>query len=186
MGQDDLLIEWQTEVFYSGIIASTSNEISSRCFMNDYAIMSIFTPLVKNQLGCNQLAFEISYTMLTWNHCVDSTRVKFKAGEVLCHVNPQCMLSLVSLKTTSVCLVFSQCQGHTIQPYWILPSLHTCGPPPCLLGLPLVVIITALPWSMLCLTLQDQVCSLDYPGLKDVISLKLGQQQCFFLHSKKN
>lgn len=55
-----------------------------------------------------------------------------------------------------------------IQPYWILRSLHTCGPPLCLLGLPLADTITALPWSMLCLSLQDQVCSLDCPGLKDV------------------
>lgn len=28
MAQDDLLTEWQTEVLYSGIIASTTNEIS--------------------------------------------------------------------------------------------------------------------------------------------------------------
>lgn len=44
---DDLLTEWQTGLFYSGIIASTSNEVSSRCFVNDHAIRSIFIPFVK-------------------------------------------------------------------------------------------------------------------------------------------
>lgn len=65
LAQDDLLTEWQTEVLYSGIIASTTNEISSRYFVNNHAIRSIFIPLVKIQVGCNQLSFEISYTMLT-------------------------------------------------------------------------------------------------------------------------
>lgn len=79
---------------------------------------------------------------------------------------------------------FLQCQEHMTQPYWILPSLHTCGPPLCLLGLPLVDTITALPWSMPCLTLQDQVCSLDCPGLKDGTIPKLGQKQGVFAQHK--
>lgn len=75
MAQDDLLTELQTKVFYSGIIASTSGEISSGCFLNDHAVRSIFIPLVKIQVGCNELAFEISYTLLTCSHCVDSMGV---------------------------------------------------------------------------------------------------------------
>jgi len=75
MAWGDLLTEWQTGVFDSDIIASISNEISSRCFVTDHAIRSIVILMVNIQVGFNQLAFEISYTMLTWSHCVDSTRV---------------------------------------------------------------------------------------------------------------
>lgn len=75
MAQGDLLMEWQTGVVYSDTITSISNEISSRCFVNDDAIGSIFIPLVKICVGCNQLTSEVSYAVLTWSHCVDSTRV---------------------------------------------------------------------------------------------------------------
>lgn len=75
MAQTDLLMEWQTGVLYSGTITSMSNEISSGCFVNDHAIRSIFIPLVKTCVSCNQLTFEVSYAILTWSHWVDSTRV---------------------------------------------------------------------------------------------------------------
>lgn len=75
MAQGDLLIEWQTGVVCSGTITSMSNEISSRCFVNDHAIRSVFIPLVKICVGCNQLTFEVSYAMLTWSHWIDSTRI---------------------------------------------------------------------------------------------------------------
>lgn len=75
MAQGDLLMEWQTGAVYPGAITSMSNEISSRCFVKDHAIRSIFIPLVEICVSCNQLTFEVSYTMLTWCHWVDSTRV---------------------------------------------------------------------------------------------------------------
>lgn len=62
-------------MFYCSIIASVNNEVFSKYFVNSQAITSVFIPFFLIQVGCNQLAFEIGYTTLTWSCCMDSTKV---------------------------------------------------------------------------------------------------------------